>query len=74
MCGGGAPQTVRTDPVADAERAAAEAANTANLQQAGRRRSRRSSQLLASQPATLGAAPPASGSSSVLYGRPTLGG
>lgn len=71
MCGGGAPATVRTDPVADAERAAAQAAVTANEQAAGRRKSRRASQLLATQPATLGST---GQQQSVLYGKPTLGG
>ena len=73
MCGGGGAQTVRTDPVADAERVAAEAAVAANDQAAVRKRSRRQSALIASQPATLGGGT-LGGGSGVLYGKSTLGG
>lgn len=70
MCGGGSPQTVRTDPVADQERIAAQAAVAASADAVQRKRSRRASALsLGSE--TLGAAP----SSSVLgYGKTVLGG
>lgn len=70
MCGGGAPQTVRTDPVADAERAAAEAAASANSESAFRKKRRRQQSLLLTEPQTLGGAP----QGSVLTGRTTLGG
>lgn len=71
MCGGGAPAPVRSDPEADADRIAAEAAATANAEQAGRRRSRRRSSLLAAGDPTLGAPQ----QSTVLgYGKQTLGG
>lgn len=68
MCGGGAPAPVRSDPVADAEKLAAQAAQTANEDQAARRKARRKSSLLA-------AGDPALGGASVLdYGKTTLGG
>ena len=50
MCGGGAPAPVRSDPEADAERIAAEAAVAANADGAKRRRSRKQSALGLSQP------------------------
>ena len=69
MCGGGkAPEPVRTDPVADADKIAAQAAVAANADAQGRRKSRRASSLLAS------AGPAAAPSSVMSYGKATLGG
>ena len=45
MCGGSAPPVVRTDPKAEAEKAAAEATAKANADAAARRTSRRTSAL-----------------------------
>lgn len=69
MCGGSAPETVKVDPEADAEKAASEAAVAANSQAALRRRSRRQSALLVSNPTLGGQA-----EGSVLTGRQVLGG
>lgn len=69
MCGGGAPETVRTDPVADAERIAAQAAVSANADAAGRRRSRKRSSLLSA-----GAMEPPQPGTVLGYGKTTLGG
>jgi hypothetical protein len=71
VSGNNPPKTVRQDPVADAERAAAQAAVAANSDTASRRRSQRQSALLTStRPGASSTAP----SQSVLtYGKTTLG-
>lgn len=71
MCGGGGGvKPVQQDPVADAEKAAAEAAAGANAQASLRRRSRRASALMVSRPAQLGG----DTSSAISYGKTVLGG
>ena len=61
MCGGSTPQVVRTDPKAEAEKAAAEAMAKANAESAARRTSRRSSAL-------------ATGAGEAVAAKTTLGG
>ena len=69
MCGGSAPEPVRTDPVADQEKIAAQAAVAASADAANRKRSRRASAL------TVGAGLGATAGDSVLaYGKTVLGG
>lgn len=72
MSGNDPPKTVRQDPVADAERAAAQAAVAANADTASRRRRVGQSALLTST--RTGASSTAPASSVLTYGKTTLGG
>jgi hypothetical protein len=70
MCGGSKPSVVKTDPVADNDKIAAQAAVAAAADAATRKKSRRASALTVGAGTTTGGA---SGDSVLAYGKTTLG-
>lgn len=71
MCGGGAPDPVKRDPVAEQLEAERKATEKANAEGAQRRTARRKSSLLATAGKQAGILP---GGSTLSTGKDTLGG